>query len=151
MAHTNWNTVMKIEGNDQVQIGSGRVMGSKSKKPKSKPAKGKELPALAESEELEEIRKSHRTVTDRQLKDISTHTRKQWKPMLRYLGVEDEEIDAIKVDALGLGVPESMYQLLLSWKRDAGDRATVSRLLKALEKSDMKELWTHLKEHTGGH
>ena len=66
---------------------------------------------------------------------------------VRYLDIEDEKIDQARQD--GIGIPETVYQLLLQWKQDTGEKATVSKMFRAMEKSNLKKLWTCLKQDSG--
>ncbi|CAH1226791.1 RIPK1 [Branchiostoma lanceolatum] len=58
---------------------------------------------------------------------------KDWKRLLRRLGLTESDLDEIRHDYMADGLVEMVYQGLLKWKQQEGKEATLQKLLAGLE------------------
>ncbi|KAJ8039035.1 Netrin receptor UNC5D [Holothuria leucospilota] len=82
------------------------------------------------------------------IKLLSRKLREEWKDVCRKLGVEEGKLYREEADNKG-NLKEAIYQCLLSWKEDKGDKATFESLRVALvenERSDLAEDITKYEE-----
>ncbi|KAG8429119.1 hypothetical protein GDO86_018271 [Hymenochirus boettgeri] len=77
---------------------------------------------------------------------ICENVGKEWKMLIRRLGVSDVMMDRI-VDAHRSNMKEQLFQSLRTWKNNMGDRATVPALLEALLSCKLKLVHDKVVEH----
>ncbi|KAI8520658.1 hypothetical protein Bbelb_004120 [Branchiostoma belcheri] len=65
---------------------------------------------------------------------------KDWRRLLRRLGLKDNDLEQIYHDYSDLGIVEMAYQGLRKWKQQGGEKATLQKLLSGLEKIRRRDL-----------
>lgn len=78
----------------------------------------------------------HRVPSDRELSRLASVLGSQWPCVLLELGVSAEELYACRADHV-LDTHGAALEGLLTWRRAQGRRATVDRLLQALQAADI--------------
>ncbi|KAJ8049327.1 hypothetical protein HOLleu_02027 [Holothuria leucospilota] len=86
----------------------------------------------------------HRVVTDSQLSDLSAYIGPEWKHIGRYLQITEESLYCILGDVFSRR--EQVFQMLLTWKRQNGRRATIDVLARALRNVGRRDLEERLTE-----
>ncbi|XP_078618566.1 uncharacterized protein LOC144886066 [Branchiostoma floridae x Branchiostoma japonicum] len=64
---------------------------------------------------------------------------RQWKPLVRSLGISEMALDTIKASAPD-DVPDQVYQTLVQWREREGEAATLSALEQHLRKLNFQQL-----------
>ena len=133
----NTNTVINIRSAQNVQIGNNNTMivnssgRQRRNRDISPPHAAK--PSRVDKERVKQVLGSNRVVDDAELVMVSTNFMgKQWRRLLRHVGLEDVEIDSKYQDYSSQGIKEVTYQCLKHWKQKMADLATVGTLASAL-------------------
>ncbi|XP_071843344.1 uncharacterized protein [Apostichopus japonicus] len=81
-------------------------------------------------------------VEDATLWDLSEEIQNEWKAVGRNLGLDDSKLYNLERDYTNQGHKETVYQMLLTWKRRIGGQATyrvLGEALKAAGRTDLQE------------
>jgi hypothetical protein len=63
---------------------------------------------------------------------------RKWQMLGRHLEVSDDDITAMDIDESS--VKEKCYQVLNTWKENAGEKATVEKLIKVLRQMNINDV-----------
>ncbi|XP_071843403.1 uncharacterized protein [Apostichopus japonicus] len=74
------------------------------------------------------------------LRDLSEEIQNEWKAVGRKLGLDDSKLYNLERDYTNQGHKETVYQMLLTWKRRIGSQATYRVLGEALEAAGRRDL-----------
>ncbi|KAJ8019336.1 hypothetical protein HOLleu_42122 [Holothuria leucospilota] len=80
------------------------------------------------------------------VKLLSRKLRGEWKHVCRSLGVDESKLYSEEADNKG-NIKETIYQCLISWKQDKGDKATFESLRAALEENGRSDLAKDIEKH----
>ncbi|XP_019623373.1 PREDICTED: receptor-interacting serine/threonine-protein kinase 1-like [Branchiostoma belcheri] len=69
----------------------------------------------------------------KELQIVADHIGNDWKRLLRYLSLKDNDLDVVDHDYKADGLIEKAYQGLRKWKQQEGNEATMQKLLAALK------------------
>eukprot|EP00058_Branchiostoma_floridae_P018651 XP_002604140.1 hypothetical protein BRAFLDRAFT_71567 [Branchiostoma floridae] len=75
-----------------------------------------------------------------ELQTVADYIGKDWKRLLRRLGMKDNDLDLIHHDYMDAGLVEMVYQGLRKWTQQDGERATLQKLLAGLEMIRRRDL-----------
>ena len=130
-------TVINIRSAQNVQIGNNNTMiinssgRQRRNRDISPPPTAKS--SRVDKERVKQVLGSNRVVNDAELLMVSTtFMGKQWRRILRHVGLEDVELDSKHLDYNSQGIKEVTYQCLKHWKQKMADLATVGTLASAI-------------------
>ncbi|XP_067659224.1 receptor-interacting serine/threonine-protein kinase 1-like [Haliotis asinina] len=145
--HLGSANIFNITNSSNVQIGRTNVMNigqhHMSGYDESSSSDNDEQEAI-EDERILELRRCEREISNEELLDIARHVGLGWRRLIRFIGLEDYDVDELYEEYSSRGLEEVIYQLLRRW-RAQNNNATVSEMLYQVQRSDMYHLAQYLK------
>ncbi|XP_071110117.1 protein immune deficiency-like [Haliotis cracherodii] len=139
--------IFNISNSHNVQIGRTNVMNfgmeHMSRQDESSSSEDEDLEAL-EDERTRELRRCEREISNEELLDIARHVGLGWRRLIRFIGLQDYDVDEVYEEHSSRGLEEVIYQLLRRWRSEVTN-PTVSEMLYHIQRSDMYHLAQYLK------
>lgn len=133
----NSKTVINIQSAQNIQIGNNNTMvinssGNRRRNRNVSPPPAAK-PTRVDKERVKQVLGSTRVVDDAELRMVSTNFMgTKWRRILRFVGLEDIELESKHLDYSSQGIKEVTYQCLKHWQQKMADLATVGTLASAL-------------------